>query len=313
MADENLVLSEHPIFSQDGQVSETTTPEETIEEVPASQEDESQYFITIDRRKLDDELNRILAEDSEFRNIYNRSVGNNAARKYQPQIRERDEQIELYRKLLRREEYSKLTQEEVNDRFKSDPQFARDYSEVVHFQGTEPDPVSQQQAISARVIDGLRTIVTAGARAGLTQEDIAEIDASLRAGKYDTDETGQNLPPSMWQEMLDNVQADVTERIVRKRLGNNFVGGTTTESAANPEVVTPPVNETVVEAPVMRTDTARPDISNPGNRGVRVNSITMREFRALPIEEQIRMTPNEGDLEKLIANGQIIVEGLEGR
>lgn len=275
--DENPFLTEHP-------VDEPTTQEDV--ETP-NQEDESQYLITLDRRKFNEELNNLLSNEPEFRNAFNREVGNSAARKYQPQIRKQEADLDTYRALLRREQFGKLSEEEVNERFKSDPQFAEAYTQAVHFQGQEPNIEDNRQAIASMVLTGIRNIVTAGVRQGLNQEDLITLDADLKAGKFDKDELGENLPPEMWQDMLDNLQNAVMEKVISKRI---------------------PVVE---NNPPPHADTARPDMSQGGSRGVRTTSITMRDFRNLSWEEQMRMFPNEGDVEKAVADGRIIVEGLE--
>lgn len=280
--DENPFLTEHPVDS-------STEPTQEEVETP-TQEDESQYLITLDRRNFNEELNKLLSNEPEFRNAFNREVGNNAARKYQPQIRRYEADLDTYRALLRREQFGKLSEEEINERFKSDPQFAEAYTQAVHFQGQEPNHEIDRQAITGMVLTGIRNIITSGVRQGLSQEDLAELDADLKAGKFDKDELGENLPPDMWQEMLDNLQNAVMGRVISKRIP--------TTSTTTPVEVTQP-----------HVDTARPDMSQGGSRGVRTTSITMRQFRELPWEEQLKMFPNEGDIEKAVSDGRIIVEG----
>ena len=274
--DENPFLAEHPV-EEDVQ-EEIETP---------SQEDESQYLITLDRRNFNEALNTLLSNEPEFRNAFNREVGNSAARKYQPQIRKYEADLDTYRALLRREQFGKLSEEEINERFKSDPNFAEAYTQAVHFQGQEPNREIDRRVVTSQVLTGIRTIITAGVRQGLNQEDLAELDADLKAGKFDKDELGENLPPEMWQDMLDNLQNAVMGRVISKRVPTE-----------------------TVPAPASHVDTARPDMSQGGGRGTRKSQIAMKDFLALNIEEQIAMFPNEGDIEKAVADGRIKVEGL---
>ena len=290
--DNNLVLGDdHPIFSEP--VVDDTQVDESIDE-SANQEDISQYLVTLDRRNFESSLHELLSKEAELRNIYNRDIGNNAARKYQPRIRELEGHLDTYRQLFRREQYSNLTQEEINNKFKSDPNFARSYAEAAHFQGQEPDTSVNTQAIANQVALSTRSILTSGMRQGLSDDDIKELGDAIVAGKYDVDETGNPLDATQWQDMLDSLQTDVTNRIIAKRT-----------------VIVPPEVTTNSGQPVTHADTARPDMSSSGSRGVRTTSITMRNFRALPIEEQLRMFPNDGDIEKAVADGRILVEGLE--
>ena|SRR3990167_5756136 len=290
--DNNLVLGDdHPIFSQE--VTDEITSDETISESTTDQEDESQYLVTLDRRNFEANLRELLTKEPELRNIYNRDVGNNAARRYQPRIKELEDHVATYQQLFHREQFSKLTPEEVNEKFQSDPEFARAYTAATHFNGQEPDTKVDGQAIANQVAFSTRSILSSAMRQGLTESDIKELGEAIIAGKYDNDETGQPLQATQWHEMLDNLQADVTDRIVNKRVGSN-----------NPTVeITSPNTQ--------HADTARPDMSASGSRGVRQTQITMRNFLALPIEEQFKMFPNEGDIEKAVADGRIIVEGLE--
>ena len=304
MVNDNLVLGEdNPIFLESESPSDAvaTSQEESQPDQPVI-EDESQYLITLDRRQFEAQLMDLIAKDAEIRNIYNRSVGNKAASQYQPTIKKLESDLDTYRALLRREKYSKLSEEEINQRFREDPAFAQDYSRIVHFQGEEPNEAANRRAIAQHVFNSVGTILNMGARQGLTQEDLIELDQNIRNGKYDVDEFGEPIPTTRWQEMLDNVQDAVTEKLLAKR---NQSVDTVTNQPTDKVITTPPTTSP------QHVDTARPDISMTGNRGVRTSSITMREFRQLPIEEQIKMFPNDGDIEKAVADGRIIVEGLE--
>src|SRR3990167_5199915 len=161
--DNNLVLGDdHPIFSQE--VTDEITSDETISESTTDQGDESQYLVTLDRRNFEANLRELLTKEPELRNIYNRDVGNNAARRYQPRIKELEGHVETYQKLLRRESFSKLSEEEVNEKFKTDPEFAKSYADAVHFDGQEPSTTVDGQAIANQVAFSTRSILTSAMR-----------------------------------------------------------------------------------------------------------------------------------------------------
>lgn len=248
-------------------------------------EDESQYLIQIDRRQLDEQLRTLLQNDPEVRNIFNREVGNKAAARYKPEIAKYQQDLNTYRMLLRREQFAKLPQEEVNKRFESDPNFARAYAEVQHFSAEEPaspdvlSPVDQAAAAEA-----VRTVVSGGLERGLTQEDLQDIARGLQTNRYDVDETGAPIPASQWREAIGNLQRDVENRLRSK--------------TASP-----------VEAPPqqVKTDTAVPDMAPSGNRGTRVNSISMQQFKALPWEEQFEFLGN-GSVERAVEQGRIVLD-----
>ena len=282
----NLVLDEHPIFSE-----EAIAPVE--EEVVTPQEDEDQYFVRLDKRNLQQQLLDFVNQDPDARQIYNRSVGNQAAKRYQPRIAELEAERDTYRQLLLREQYSRLTPDEINHRFQTDPEFARNYANITHANIQPPNTAANITTIQENLVSGIRTIVGVGQRQGLTEQDLAEIAQAMQSGIYDKDETGTDLPPTMWREVLENVQEDVTRRIV-----------------ANRTKVTEPVTP-VVTPPVARpTDTSRPDMSQQGTRGVRTTSITMREFKQLPWEEQFKFI-GDSSVSQAVTDGRITVEGLE--
>lgn len=318
MVNENLVLGEeHPIFSQvEGEqpppTEDTETPpsQEQVEQPPENEED---FYIRLDKRRLAEEIQRLTAEDVAFRSVFNREVGNNAARRHQPRIRELEQHLETYQRLLRREQYGKLSQEEVAEKFQTDPEFAKNYAEVTHFQAEEPRIVPDNEVIVQQVQSGINQIIRAGVRAGLTRDDLVEIDANIKSGKYDTDADGNNMPPEQWEDMLGLLQDDVTEKIISRRGGSGVVSGEASPpSPVSPLATEPPPNSnngTAATPPVQQTDTARPDMSAAGGRGVHTSTISMREFKALPWEEQFRMFPNEGDIERAVADGRITIEG----
>lgn len=282
----DLVLGDHPIFTTE----ETPPVEETAVETP--QEDENQYFVRLDKRNLQQQLLDFVNQDPDARQIYNRSVGNQAAKRYQPRIQELEAERDTYRQLLLREQYSRLTPEEVNTRFKNDPEFARNYAAITHSNIQPPNNQTTLDAVRENLVAGVRNIVGVGQRQGLTEQDLAEIAQAMQSGAYDRDETGTDLPPSMWREVLENVQEDVTRRIVVNR----------TKGVENtpPPVEAPPV--------VTHVDSARPDMAQAGTRGVRTTSITMRDFKNLPWEEQFSFI-GDGSVSQAVADGRITVEG----
>jgi len=126
---------------------------------------------------------------------------------------------------------------------------------------------------------------------------LAEIAKNMQNGTYDKDETGTDLPLAMWREVLENVQNDVTERIVKRRMSS--ISGTSTGTIdSTAETTIPPTH----------SDSASPDLSPAGNRGVRTNTITMREFKQLPWEEQFKLL-GETSVEEAVLQGKITIEG----
>lgn len=298
-SDLSLVLGDHPIFQvpEDAVISDgeqTLEPETTGEQV-TSQEDEEQFFIRLDRRDLQKQLLDFVNQDPDARQIYMRSVGNQAAKRYAPRIKELEEHVAALQQLRKRDEYGRLSQEEINEKFSSDPEFARDYAAIAH--STIQEPVVDTNAITRNLVEGIQNIVTIGQRQGLTEQDLQEMTIKLRSGIYDKDEFGNDLPPSMWREVLENVQEDVTNRIVKNRVGT-ALPATPTPEASQPATPT-----------VTRTDTATPDLAPTGNRGTRISSMTMTQFKALPWDDQFTFLGDIPSVEEAVRRGLITLEG----
>lgn len=284
---ENLALSDNPSMPE--KFSEETTSETQTDEVtqpnqvPEPQVDTND-IITLSRKDLQNEIDRLRREDSDFAQVYNRDIGNKAKSRYQPEIDALRRNLEAQQLLVRRNEYAALTQEQVNERFKSDPQFAADYAKVTHAQEPQVADFNPQEIATAV------NSVLGFARRVLTPEQLTKLQADIDAEKYDKDESGNPYSQYSWREGLDRLQEDIV----------SFTRQGTTQ----------PVETKPIET--IHQDTARPDMSN----GSSVNSnnqgkFTIQQVRNMSWEEQIRRWPD--GYEKAIENGEIIVPGLNDR
>ena len=279
----NLALSSPPIPEEvpGTPVEEVTPSTESVVEGEVSQEPVVDDVITISRKDLDREIARLQREDKDFANLFNRTVGNKAAQRYKPTIDQLTAQNEALTLALRRQEYSALTPEQVNERFKTDAQFAQDYARVVHAPVTPPSaPVDN----SASARQQLNTIMQMGVNAGLTDADIKEIQGNISNGAYDTSES--------ILESLENLQNDVVRRI---------------RSQSTPAPVSTPRTPTPAPA---RTDTASPDMSNPAGRSTQREQYTNEYVKNLPWEEQFKLLDRLGGMSKALEDKTIIVPGI---
>src|SRR3972149_1901431 len=96
------------------------TPEEVI------------AYLQLDPRNLQNDVQRLIRENKDFAQVYSRDIGNKAKARYQPEIDRLRQENEALALAVRQSQYSALTPEQVNDRFKSDPAFAQDYARTVH-------------------------------------------------------------------------------------------------------------------------------------------------------------------------------------
>ena len=240
-------------------------------------------IITIRRSTLQEDIGRLAREDKDFAQVYNRDIGNKAAQRYRPEIDRLTRTVDTLTTAQRRSEYERLTPEQVNDRFKTDPVFAADYAKVVHTPVT-PQPVQDDTVVARARIE---TIMRMGLNGGLTESDITDIQTKIGQGAYDKDITGATVTV---EEGLELLQADVLNRIRRP--------ATLSTPAVTP---TPP---TVVR------DTASPDMSNPTSQSNRREQYTMQQVREMPHEEQFKLADRLGGWDKAIADKIILVDGI---
>ena len=277
--DRDLALSSPPMPEEVPATLDGIPVTEPVVEEQVSQAPVDNDLITISRKDLDREIARLQREDKDFANVFNRTIGNKAAQRYKPTIDQLTAQNEALTLALRRQEYSALTPEQVNERFKNDPVFAQDYARVVHAPVTpSPAPVDT----SANGLLQLNTIMRLGVNAGLTDVDVKEIQANIGNGTYDTSE--------FLADSLENLQNDVVRRI-------------RSQSTPTPTPRTP--------APVpTRTDTASPDMSNPAGRSTQREQYTNDYVKNLPWEEQFKLIDRLGGMVKALADKTIIIPGI---
>lgn len=238
--------------------------------------------ITINRKDLQAEIDRLRAEDSDFAQVYNRDIGNKAKQRYQPEIDRQKAINDALALSVRKEQYSQLTETEVNERFTKDPAFAKDYAEVTH--ATIPD-ISQPspEVIVQQLVNELNRS-TNFAEKVLPKEVYDQLLIDRAAGKFDVDETGQPYSLTNWREAADNYESYIVQL------------------AKTP--VTAKVEPVVVKAPPA-SDTANPDLSSTGVRAGTKRIYTMQQVREMNIEEKLRIWPNEGDIDRAVESGEI--------
>ena len=267
MTNQNLDLSQLP--------EDILNPSPSVDETPPSQEPEpvvpvDDGFIHISRENLAAELRRLQREDERFREVFNQQVGAKAARDYKPRIGELERQLTERDLIARQQSYLSMSQEQVNQRFQTDPDFARDYAQVVHYrpQPTTADPA--QELLTYVLNDGIER--------GLTEQQYTELTRAIGNGQFDTSEG--------WREGIDLVKNHITKLLA---------------TPVQP-IVTPLPARQDTASPDMSA--GRTNVT--GGRQI----YTMEQIRAMPIEEQIRMFPRAGDVEAAIDAGWIKVTGI---
>ena len=230
--------------------------------------DEDKDYLKLDRKSLAQEINRLEREDPEFANVYNSNVGSKAKRKYQPQIDELNSRIESLNREIRRREILAMEDKEIDDKFASDPTFAKEYAEAVH-----RDPEVERARIEQRwQIQEFNEIMASALDYGLSEDKAKEFLQSVGSGKYDRDEDNNPVP---WTQGLMKLQREINDTILNQKLSVK----PPPEPQANLEITKP-----------------GPDTSSVGVRGTRRDTSiedyqkALREGKDFSSEEVDRIT-----------------------
>lgn len=238
-------------------------------------EDEEQYFVRLDRRKYAEELARLEKEDKDFGNVFHARIGSRAAEKWQPQLRQRELELEEARLQARHARLASMPDAEVQQRFNNDPDFRREWTDYLNHNPAELEVRKAQ----AKVTDELEGIWRRAAQRGLPENKLAEFKDALSKGRYDKDEDGRDL--------------DISSGLIRlqEELHDAILETVTTRPSADEDDSPAPSRRTAqIEAPQVNPVLARggPDnTSSNGRIGKKPSFKTWKEAAALFSEDKI--------------------------
>lgn len=188
-----------------------------------------------DSKTLLTEIRRLEREDQDFRAVFSNEAGRRAERQYRPEIEKRDRELADLRAQLKRLNFEKLDDAEVNKRFQEDPEFAKDYAEALHYKPKAPPPVDETPEIEEAWTD----LVEYAYGHGLSKEAIETYSNQVLSGKY-------GGPEVHWRTALSRVERDMHGAILAMK-----------SQAASP----PPPKEEVFNDNLTKSG---PDTSNNG-------------------------------------------------
>ena len=247
------------------------------------QQQEIINYLQLDPRNLQAEVQRLIRENKDFAQVYSRDLGNKAKARYQPEIDRLRQENEALALAIRQREYSALPPEEVNNRFRNDPAFARDYAQTIHAPTTVPT-TDTTNLIRTQV----NNMLNIGIESGLTDAQVAEIQQNIVSGTYDKDILGGQVSIT---ESLANLQQDIIRKLT-------------------PAAIPTPTPKAPVAT---RSDTAQPDLTPTGGRGSNREQYTIEAIREMPIEEQFKLIDRLGGMDKALQDRTIIVQGLNDK
>ena len=232
--------------------------------------DEDNY-LKIDRKNFAQEITRLQREDPEFANVFNSMVGNKAKRTYQPQLDELNADRVALRQELRRREILAMEDKEIEDKFSSDPAFAKEYAEVVH---RSPE-ATRADIDNRRVLSAINDVVSDALDNGLPEEKAAEFLKAVGEGRYDRDADGRAI--STMQGIL-LMQRDINSAVLALHT-NGSPAPKEAPPKANPELAKPGPDTSSVGVRNSRRDTSLEDYRQ-----------ALKEGKELPSDEIDRLT-----------------------
>jgi hypothetical protein len=229
---------------EDGQPAEPT---------PAPSEEE--YFLKLDSRNLQAEIARLKAQNQDFLRLYNTDIGNVAARKYKPQIDAKERELADLRMQIRRNEIERMEEKEIEEKFASDPSFAKEYAELVHY---KPNPSTYQEDPTPLILEEWEEIMNDARAKGISEDFIVKVTEKASQGGYSAE--GEH-----WSRSLRRLQADITNEAIRIH----------SEKPSKPAI-----NEASLKG--------GPDLSSGVSSGGQVSQFkTIADFKSLPRAEQM--------------------------
>lgn len=233
----------------------STPPADSADQKPQDGAPIEPEVITLDPKNLTAEIRRLQQENADFLQIFNTEVGNHAAkqasRKYEPEIKKLQRELEEERIQRRKAEILSMDEADITKRFGEDAAFAEDYAKIVHYkpQAVEDDPTP----LIAQAWEEAEQFARDN---GVSDEFINTVtQKAINGGYASADEH--------WSLGIRRIQQDFTNEILRVKSGNKA-------AAFNPALVKGSADVTPA--------------SRGSGGGFTFKSV--REFKDLPLSEQ---------------------------
>ncbi len=294
----------HPLLEQDAQAAAaaeapSAEPEAVTELAPVEAPDEGaasetpadeDYFIKIDTRNLYQELQRLDRDNEAFRTNFRTFTGRTAKRQYEPQIETLRAENEALRLAQRQQLIREMPAQDIETRFASDPEFAREYAEAIHAQPIDLAARNEQIAWQSAIED----VFDAGLNAGLPPNRVEDYRAALAQGHFDAE--GLSIP-----QQFARMQATMNNEIAEMRTAKAQVQATPPVQVAAP--TTPQATPATRVNPALAE--ATPDLST-ARTNASTGTMTMSEVKNMSRQEKMARWPNYGDFDADVAAGKII-------
>lgn len=169
--------------------------------------------IWLDRTKLQESITKLESEDNDFKRLFNDRVGRRAESKYKPQIEARDRELDQLRKELRRRDIMGMDEKELEAKFSSDADFAKEYAELLHF---KPEPVQAGASEEASIQAAFQEVIEDAKSRGVKEDDLNRFIAKATAGGYDEDGIHWSTSLNRFQrDILGSVKTEINENLLK--------------------------------------------------------------------------------------------------
>lgn len=272
MPDDTLELNSPPNLTEEPQ--DGGTQETKQEEKP--QETTEGDFIRIpvgDDVNTYQEVQRLIRENPKFANAFNDAVGKKAARQYKPQIDELNTRLQMASTATRRAEIQAMDDETIEQRFASDPTFAREYTDTVH----APE-ANTAQLENMRVLSTIQNLFSVAADQGLPEEKVEGYLKDIQAGKYDS---------VSHAEAIGQLQSAIYQDLA------------TLSPSVNTKTDTP------ASQPSQKVDTATPDMSGNSTSPNSSQTWSYEEVQRMNPEQMLKFFPKDEDYMNAVREGRI--------
>jgi hypothetical protein len=192
--------------------------------IPDSGATSEPEWIKLNPEALTEEIRRLQKENPKFLEVFNTEVGNHAqkqaARKWEPEVKKLQSELESERMQRRRLEILSMPEKDIETKFASDPVFAKEYAELVHYtpkqvEDDDPTPFIRQS---------WENLETWARDQGVDDTFVDKILEKAQQGGYATD--------GHWSLGMQMIQQDFTNEVLRIKSTSP-----TTDPKINPSLV----------------------------------------------------------------------------
>jgi hypothetical protein len=309
----------------------TAPAEPTAPSAPIGEDD---GFIRISKTDPYDDIRRAAQADPEFNRRVREFAGRENRRTYEEELtRLRAENAQKDRELRRREIVA-MTPEEREEKFRTDPEFARAYTETIHppEEDDDSDPVIQSEAsyyedTRDSLFDDARDAKMPPWRIKQFEEAFhsCPVHKTNEHGFYDHDASGKFFDETYKNspELARKASFDFFQRTLNAELRQvqAAVASAAQQPPAKTEPSAPPPEAPAdasqasggAGAPNAALQRSSPDVSPRSNGGGAPVRYTNEDLQAMGVDKRIELVESLGGRKKMIEDGTLYVPGLSER